>query len=74
MAAGVRGRAGEMGNGGAIEAHDPLVRAGRGVDWVEDIETNGAEVAPEAVEDAVGAESAVGPLLADVVQQPPILR
>lgn len=74
MAAGVRGSAGEMGNGWAIKAHDPLVRAGRGVNGVEDIETNGAEVAPEAVEDAVGAESAVGRLVADVVQQPPLLR
>lgn len=74
MAAGVGGGTGEVRDGGAIKAHDPLVRAGRGVDGVEDVEADGAEVAPKAVENAVGAESAVGRLVADIVEQPPLLR
>lgn len=63
-----------MGDGGAVEAHDPLVRARRGVDGVEDFETDGAEMTTEAVEDAVGAEAAVGCLVANVVEYPPLLR
>lgn len=68
MATGVGGGAGEVGNRRAVEAHDPLVWAGRGVDGVEDVEADGAEVASEAVQDAVCAEAAARCLVADIMK------
>lgn len=71
---GAGGDAGEVRDGRAVEAHHPLVGVRGGVDGVEDLEANRAEVAAEAAEDAVGAEEAVARLVADVVEEPPLAR
>ncbi|KAF8039441.1 hypothetical protein BT93_B1855 [Corymbia citriodora subsp. variegata] len=68
------GDAGEVRHGRASEAHHPLVWVGRDVDGVEDLETNRAELAGGAAEDAVGAEEAVPRLVGDVVEEPPLAR
>lgn len=77
MATGVGGGsgAGEVGDRGAVEAHNPLVGPRGRVYRVKHVKADGAEVATVAVEDAVGAEAAVAQfLLVDGVEEPPLLR